>query len=223
MKILKRGIFLCTLLLLYNPYIFGQNMRVYPSIEGLKEFAVPSVSSSEWYRLNYSKDDYYVDDTGIVIIRNESGGSQYIYETDNGKLIGTNHGEWGGKLIFKNDTVEYTIIHENICGIVQYNNGIYVLTGLSHLRISEGKIIKIEIINGKWESTFFKEFDSSPEIYTIFENRLYIVTFDGLIIFDGDTIHQILREQFWSSLYPQSIYINEKIIAIGLWIKTIIK
>ena len=99
---------------------------------------------------------------------------------------------------------------------IKFNNEIYVLTGLSHLGISEGKIHKLEIINGKWECTFSKEFNSSPEIYTIFDNKLYVVTFNGLIVFDGSNIEYLLNRQFWSSLYPQSIYINNEIIAIGM-------
>ena len=122
----------------------------------------------------------------------------------------------GGELIFKTDKDEYKILNDNICGIVNYNNEISILTGLSHLRIFNGKIVKIEKINDKWEDTFTINFNSSPEIYTIFDNKIYIVTFNGLIAFDGNNIQQILSEQFWDSLYPNSIYINKNIIAIGL-------
>jgi hypothetical protein len=191
-------------------------MQVYPTIVGLNEFDLPEPSSRIWFELNYSRDDYYVNNIGNVSINSESRSRIYRFETGNGALIGTNRGEWGGELIFRSNTHEYVILDENICGIINYNNEIYVLTGLSHLGISEGKIIKLEIKNGRWECTFSEEFNSSPEVYTIFENKLYIVTMNGLIVFDGNNIQQILNRQFWSGLYPQSIYINDKIIAIGM-------
>jgi hypothetical protein len=215
MKIIKR-IIITYVLFLSSFNAFGQNMQIYPSILGLREFDLPIISSSIWYELNHSKDDYAIDKNGNVNIETDRKTRVHELEIDNGIIVGTNRGEWGGKLIYKNDTLEYTILNENICGVLNYNNGVYVLTGLSHLGISEGKIIKLEFINGKWECTFFKEFSSSPEIYTIFDDKLYIVTFNGLILFDGTDIQQLLSNQFWSSLYPQSVYVNEKMIAIGM-------
>jgi hypothetical protein len=199
-----------------NYNVFGQNMKIYPSIAGLKIFDLPEVYSKEWYELNHSNENYCIDDTGNVNINVGNSSRNHIFETGDGALIGTNMGEWGGKLIFKNNINEYTILDENICGIINYNNGIYVLTGLSHLGISVGKIVKLEIINEKWEPTFSVEFGSSPEAFTVFENKLYIVTFNGLIAFDEKNINQLLNKQFWTSLYPQSIYINNDIIAIGM-------
>jgi hypothetical protein len=197
--------------------LFSQIKQVSPQITGLNEFDLPIISSREWFQLNYSsRNKYYIDNNGNVIIKQEEGTYQYTLEYDNGRFVGTNHGEWGGELVFQSNNIEYIILQENICGIVNYNNEIYILTGLSHLGISKGKIIRLEKNNAKWESKCIWEFDSSPEIYAIFDSTIYIVTFDGLIAFDGNIIQQILKGQFWRSLYPQSIFINRNIIAIGL-------
>jgi hypothetical protein len=215
MRIFKWQIIVC-ILFLSNFNAYGQNMQIYPKIIGLREFNLPKLSSRTWYELNYSNDVYFIDNNGNVSIVKERMVGMYRLETDNGTIIGTNRGEWGGELIYKNDTLEYTILNENICGIINYNNEIYVLTGLSHLGISKGRIVKLELINDKWRSTFSWEFNSSPEIYTVYNNKLYIVTFDGLIIFDGNNIQQLISNEFWSSLYPQSIYVNDEIIVIGM-------
>jgi len=216
MRFLKWQIIAC-ILFLSKFNAFGQNMQIYPKIIGLREFDLPKISSNAWFNFNHSNDVYIIDNNGNVNINTERMvRGVYRLETDNGTMMGTNRGEWGGELIFKNDTLEYTILNENICGIINYNNGIYVLTGLSHLGISEGRIVKLELINGKWGFTFSWEFNSSPEIYTTYNNKLYIATFDGLIIFDGNNIQQLLSNQFWSSLYPKSIYVNDEIIAIGM-------
>ena len=191
-------------------------MQIHPSIIGLQEFDSPVISSKLWYDLNRSKDVYFINDSGNVSINFAKTETLHKFETYNGILTGTSRGEWGGELTFKNNSIEYTILNENVCGILNYKNEIYVLTGLTHLSISEGKIIKIEAINDKWEPTFSIEINNSPRTYTIFKNKLYMVTFDGLIVFDGNSIQQLLSNQFWSSLYPQSIFINDKIMAIGM-------
>ena len=213
--VLPRYILICGFLLC-NFYIYGQNMQIYPSLIGLNEFDLPITHSKEWYVLNHSLENYIIDNSGNVIIIKESKRGNYSYNANPGTFIGTNMGEWGGQLKFINDEEEYTILNENICGIIAYNDSIYVLTGLTHLGISEGKIVKIESINGKWDHTIISKFNSSPETFAIFENKLYIVTSNGLIVFNGYNIKQLLEKQFWTSLYPNSVFINDKIIGIGM-------
>jgi len=196
--------FFLYVLILSSSCAWGQNMQIYPTINGLKEFDVPAVFSREWSVFNHNiLENYSIDGNGNVTIYPGHRPQTHRYKTNDGVLTGTNRGEWGGELTFKNDAIEYRVLTANICGIVNYNNEIFVLTGLSHMRIFNGKIFKIENINGRWESTFSVEFNNSPEAYTIFENKLYIVTFDGLIVFDGNGIQQLLTEQFWEKFIPK--------------------
>ena len=212
----RRKIFIIIFLIFVNLSLFAQDMRIFPNIVGLREFTVPEVSSRVWYQLNYSRENYYIDNNGYVSISNENRQRIIRFQIENGMLIGNDRGEWGGELTFRNNSEENTIINENIRGIFEYRNELFVIAGLSHLGISFGKIFKLENINNKWESRLVVEFNSSPEVYIIFNNILYIVTYNGLITFDGINIQQILNGQFWSSLYPQSIFVNEQIIAIGM-------
>jgi hypothetical protein len=210
------GQLMVVLLLFYCNNLFGQKMQILPIIEGLTEFDIPLTLSKEWYELNNSNKNYYLDSIGDVTVKSGSKARECSFEVKNGIIIGTNYGEWGGKLIFKDAATEYTILQDNVVGIIDYNNDIYILTGLSHLGISEGKIVKIEMINGKFTPIFSADFESSPETFTMYENELYIVTFNGLIAFDGNNTREILNKQFWFSLYPQSVYVNNNIIAIGM-------
>jgi len=193
-------------------------MKIYPYIEGLNEFKVTKPWSNVWNKLNHSIDRRYnIDSAGNVTIDKEIfEKDDHIFFVANGKLIGTNNGEWGGQLIFKNDEVEYNIIDDNICGITNFKNNLYVLTGLSHMGGNEGNITKINNVNKKWIVEDIVDLETCPEIFLIFENLMYIITFDGLVLFDGIRINKILSNQFWQGLYPETMFINTEIIAIGL-------
>ena len=88
-----KRIFVYTLLLC-SFSVFGQNMQIYPLISGLRELDVPMVSSFEWYALNHSNENYFVDNNGNVTIYTGHRSQIYRYETDDGTLLGTNKGEW---------------------------------------------------------------------------------------------------------------------------------
>lgn len=61
-----------------------------------------------------------------------------------GHLLGTNRGEWIGKLIFRDaDGNLDTVLTENVHGIVRNPEGVFVLTGLAHGTANEGYIFVI--------------------------------------------------------------------------------
>jgi hypothetical protein len=197
--------------------IFPEEMRIWPNVIELNEFVFPEKWSNDWYKLNHATELYYIDDSGAVTITTEQKGNPAVLRLANGELIGINRGEWGGRLYFKNDEYEYTIINENVCGIFEYNNTIYVLTGLAHGFSQYGKIIKLAEINDVYSISSVIEISRTPELFKIYKDLVYIVTYDGLITFDGEKILDILTDQPWGSLasYP-SLFINEKTIALGL-------
>jgi hypothetical protein len=64
--------------LLYGFTLYGQNIQIWPEINGLVEFSISSLYSKEWYELNYSSEKkYYVDDHGNVTIRKEEEMNEY--------------------------------------------------------------------------------------------------------------------------------------------------
>jgi hypothetical protein len=61
-----------------------------------------------------------------------------------GQLLGTDDGEWIGKLIFQDGAGNLqTLLKENVHGIVQNSSGIFVFTGLAHMRSNEGYIYMV--------------------------------------------------------------------------------
>jgi hypothetical protein len=65
----------------------------------------------------------------------------YSLEAFGGRLLGTDRGEWIGKLMFQDaDGNLSTILAENVHGIVKNPEGVFVFTGLAHLSLNEGYI-----------------------------------------------------------------------------------
>ena len=68
----------------------------------------------------------------------------YSLEAFGGQLRGTDRGEWIGELSFKEaDGTIYTVLKENVLGIVENQEGVFVFTGLAHMRTNEGYIYAI--------------------------------------------------------------------------------
>ncbi|GHV58233.1 hypothetical protein AGMMS49579_25360 [Spirochaetia bacterium] len=214
---MKKVKFLIILLTIGN-IIYSQEIRIWPEITGLAEFAFPEMESANWRALNSSREKYYINDIGEVNITNQRIKKPIFLEVDNGEIIGINNGEWGGKLVFKNNDCEYDIINENVCGIFKYKNEIYILTGLAHGWSQYGKIIKLKIIDNKYTIDYVIEIDKEPQTFKIYNDIVYILTFDGLITFDGNNVVELFREQNWAHLTSYStLFISDKIIGIGLW------
>ena len=70
--------------------------------------------------------------------------ADHILRAFGGTLLGTDRGEWIGKLVFEDEDGNLTtILDENVHGIVENPEGIFVFTGLSHLRTNDGFIYVI--------------------------------------------------------------------------------
>jgi hypothetical protein len=74
-------------------------------------------------------------------------------KVESGSFTGTNHGEWGGELYFRNLTGgEVKLLEDNILGIYQTSNGTIAVAGLSHLSIDQGTVYALRAsTDGNWE------------------------------------------------------------------------
>lgn len=54
-------------------------------------------------------------------------------KVDGGEFIGTDHGEWGGDLVFAHGSTRQSILKENILAVAKRGDDILVITGLTHL------------------------------------------------------------------------------------------
>lgn len=96
--------------------------------------------------------------------------SYHVQQVDDGWLIGSNGGEWGGNLSWFNldgSKKKTLLFNENVRGLVKSSTGIFVVTGLHHLGLFEGKIFHIEKReDGNWDAKLLVDFRGIPHTFT---------------------------------------------------------
>ena len=80
-----------------------------------------------------------------------------------GELLGFDHGEWGGKLVFRKNGKITDILNENVKAIVPMEQGILVFTGLSHLGTNEGYIYTLVQAGNSFSVVGLQKLDGSPD------------------------------------------------------------
>jgi len=142
------------------------------------------------------------------------------FDVSNGKLLGANRGEFGGGLFFEefNNPNKQVIFYGNINSIFYYQNKICVLNGLAHgMGPHDGQLFTLKAIKNKFKYKKVISFNSVPEVYYIFNNKIFIVSHDGFFVVKNFKIKKSLRNQFWEGLYPNSIAVlDEENIFIGI-------
>ncbi|MGY1459826.1 hypothetical protein ACW5F0_14475 [Luteimonas sp. A534] len=72
------------------------------------------------------------------------GDAEHSLRAFNGKLLGADRGEFTGYLAYQDQSGKVTaLLRENVHGIVENREGIFVLTGLAHLGTNDGYLYKV--------------------------------------------------------------------------------
>lgn len=103
-----------------------------------------------------------------------------------GYLLGSSRGEWGGELIYmdKNGKSQ-TILEENIQGVYHYASEIVVVTWLAHMSFNWGMIYKVsKDKHGNWMAQKWRSLPGAPIFSSMLKNEsLYVQSyFDKNII-----------------------------------------
>jgi hypothetical protein len=68
----------------------------------------------------------------------------YVEPFKQGLLMGSNRGEWGGELVYRNrQGRDETLLTENVQGIFVSDSRALVFTGLAHMGINEGAVYRV--------------------------------------------------------------------------------
>lgn len=181
------------------------------------ESRIPSVESPEWFKLSHSKGYYAVKNVNNeLLIKQTKFKDKVEYLTKNGKLIGYDKGEFGGRLNYipnsdPSKTIE--IMFGNIVDIFEFNSKIYILQGGD----KGGAILELNIDKEKFNVKRLFIFDNPPLAAQVFEDKIYVVSFNGFYVVENNNWEKIFYNQFWSGLYPSSIaYFDDENIFLGI-------
>lgn len=190
-----------------------------PKIEipnNYKKTKIPRESSIELQNLNYSDDISIKLEENLIVTYPTPRKSSSQLKFRDGLLIGYNHGEWGGELIYKTEKTEFVIKEGNIISIFELNGKIYFLEGLAHLSTNYGEIYEVEYFNKKFNYKKKLELPDEPQVFQIVNGKIYIGTFENFVIINNWKIETLIKG-FWESLYPNSLIIeNENHIFMGI-------
>ena len=193
-------------LLVFSISVFGQtdkeflkNWNTYPVPENIMSYnsakndwivyldrneikVVDDYSYAYKHHLSNKKLPFKVEETGLID----------VIKVKDGYLVGFNRGEWGGKLYWfsKNGKKKYEIDGSIFSSPVQFikrDNIIYAITGLSHLGMSHGNIIKIEKAEKKWIVEEFLKLPDAP--YAI-----QLDSKDNMLVFTSSGLYSINKE-----------------------------
>ena len=133
-----------------------------------------------------------------------------------GVLVGTDRGEWGGKLTYKAKGKEVLIKEGNIFTIFSVNGKIYFIEGLAHLSYDYGEISELNYNNGKFTFTKVMDLPGAPMVYKIVNGRIFIATSEHFLIVNN-WLAEYKKHVLWDGLYPNSIIVeNDNSIYIGI-------
>lgn len=173
----------------------------------------PQPASPAWYALNHSQLSFAVEIIDEELqISPQKRSRTCEFKLPNGRLKGTNNGEWGGELMFiplDTSRPAIKILDGNIVSIFKYLGDIFVLEGLAHMGRSRG-VLRWLIIDGE---TFFSEkimdFDDAPEVVSVEDDRLLIATHSGFCVIKDLKREWVFKDAFWGGLGVNSIAVQD--------------
>ena len=215
------------------------NSGVYDTLKkyGFKKHHLP-LTESESSKANNSVGESYlvsIEKDNLIIKRdNENYKSKVQYKSKKYTFIGTDRGEWGGKLEAVDKKGKSKILlYDNIIEMIYHNKSLYVFTGLAHLSMNRGAIYKVNSLNNSPSIERLTLLPGQPS--AIFKKKVkhkasfLIVTSDGLVSYEqqdkkmknkllrrDDYLNVYLSQQFWYTLYPNSIVELENKAIFGI-------
>lgn len=170
---------------------------------------IPAENTPEYFKLNYSIDNSIELKEGRIKVFPTPKNTDSQLKYKDGILIGSNHGEWGGKLVFKSDGKEIKIKDGNIISLFELKGKVYFLEGLAHLSENYGEIYEIQYLQEKFKFIKVLELPDEPQVFQILTDKIYMATFQNFIIISNWKIETKIKG-FWDSLYPNSLIIENK-------------
>ncbi len=194
--------------------------------------SVPFIGNGIWYNTTSKNDsvfvynsndldvDFYGDsinfDLNSIEYHREDHirlmGQQHYKKLDEGWLIGSNKGEWGGSLFWVAENLkEYKNLgNANVNKIFNWEDKIFFLEGVSHLNLSEGHLIeiqkdlKLDTLVTFPESPYNSVVSPDGFLYVITDFKLFKVDKTG-------NYSQLYDFSYWPQLNNDLTYDNDQL------------
>lgn len=191
---------------------------------GLKEVDLKKMSSRQWHSANFSK-ACFVEIIDDLVVRDatpeEEGPVAHIFEENEIKYLGIDHGEFGGGLyVIVNGGERELLMNGNIRALIPLNGNLYVIEGLAHMGSDGGSVSVILDYNHPSKPERITLLPSAPQA-VYFEDREFPI----FIIAGSNSLIELIADQeltiiehdaFWGGLYPTSIVKLENHYIIGI-------
>ncbi|HTF04325.1 MAG TPA: hypothetical protein VK826_09870 [Bacteroidia bacterium] len=176
------------------------------------ETKLPAYGTGNLYDLNHSPLSFDVSNVAdtLAVTRtprsSRSPGIEFILPQ--GKLVGTDHGEWIGSLKFTpadttRDSIE--ILRANILFIFQCEKQIYIVEGLEHMGESHGTLFRLDTLNGIFTLVTIQHFDSAPDACAVQNDSIFLLAGSALFL-----VHDSVKEVVGSFNFdPTSIAMTD--------------
>jgi hypothetical protein len=157
----------------------------------------------------------------FVAKNKNSKGYLHIESFENGWLIGADAGEWGGNLFWLNSDgkSKTELLNDNIRGIVKVGKDIFILSGMAHLGIDEGKIYKLTTDEkGTLKIQLLADLKTQPQSFIVENDESFLVALNDKILrikTSGEI--KTLKETNFLYLYPNSMTVTSSgVIYVGM-------
>jgi len=217
------NIFKILLLLIFSVSVYGQtdkgflkNWNTYPIPENIMGY---NSAKNDWIVYLDKNEIRVVDDRSYTYKQNltnkklpfkiEQKGPSDAIKVKDGYLVGFNRGEWGGGLCWfskngkKKDEIFDSMFSSPVVQFIERDNIIYAITGLAHLGMSFGNIIKIEKKEKKWIAEEFLKLPDAPcAIQLDSKDNMLVFTSSGLYSIDKEANFDTLAVKFRRPVIP---------------------
>jgi hypothetical protein len=215
--------------------------------EGWAFFPKPRDNSKESLCANYSRNEWRVETENgrIKISPNKRGdkdelaklpenvrefveknmtvgngtGQIHVEPYENGWLVGSDAGEWGGTLMWYGDDASQKkeLIKDNVRGIARVGSEVLVLSGLAHLSEDNGKVWKLgKDEKGEIKASLLKELGSQPQGFVVKDKDLLVALNNKFlrVSLSGET--KVFNETSFSYFYPNSMAMDSSgVVYVG--------
>lgn len=132
-------------------------------------------------------------------------------ELADGVLVGTNHGEFGGKIEWRPRDLPARLVIDRVnpVAMIQRGDDVLIATGLAHMTLDAGEILRLSRAEGgDWVASKALDLGEAPNAATRLDDRTWVIlTTKGVSRVDLDSLKSkvIHRNRNWWWIYGNSI------------------